>query len=385
MKKEEKKVFWGFLPFDYRVSESLFSRMAAKGWFIKSVSPYIAVFEADEPKTRRYYARIYANEDLGEKSRAKYLEQMNKEGFRPACDYDRYFWFFTEGEDARAVPDTASSDESRLFGSAVWRKEIYALILLILAAGFGAVKLYNPSYTSFITYSEFSRLVLLPVFLPLIVLFGACILTWALACRAKLKRGEALPVPSERAAKFRRLLVFGPVFLFFTLLLLAVILDACTGYAKTILLISPIALVACVALIIRALKKRGRAAIIGRLVIIIAIIVCIAVYALGNFQTFSAELPENAPAATLAMLDGEHVLKKTSYVQTSSPAVSLHFIYKELAEDGASANTEYFNCRSAFFADQIYACIKKALVGTDTGYTLTRDGNVIVYQELKEN
>ena len=164
MKKEEKKVFWGFLPFDYRVSESLFSRVAGKGWFVKSVSPYIAVFEADEPKTRRYYARIYAKEDLGEKSRAKYLEQMNKEGLRPACDYDRYFWFFTEGEDAREIPDTAPSDEKRLFGSAVWRKEIYALILLVLAAGFGAVKLYNPSYTSFITFPSFQDLSCFPYF-----------------------------------------------------------------------------------------------------------------------------------------------------------------------------------------------------------------------------
>ncbi len=385
MKKEEKKLFWGFLPFDYRVGEALFSRMAAKGWMVKSVSPYIAVFEADEPKTRRYYARIFDKEDISEKSRSKYLEQAKKEGLRFACDYDRYYWFYTNGEEDRKKTEAPGSDEKRLFGSAVWRKEIYALILLVLAVGFGAIKLYNLSYTSFITYSEFSRLMLLPLFAPLIILFGAYILIWALGCRARLKRGEALPVPTEKAAKLRRALVFGPVFLFFGLLLLAVILDACTGYAKTILLISPIALVACVALIIRALKKRGRAAIIGRLVIVIAIIVCIAVYALGNFQTFSSDLPEDAPVAALSDLSGSHVLKKSSYVQTSSPAVSLHFIYKELAEDGASANTEYFACRNAFFADQIYTCIEKALEKVDTPYSLKRDGNVIVYQELKTN
>ena len=381
MKKEEKKIFWGFLPFDYRVSEALFSRMSEKGWMVKSVSPYIAVFEQDEPKKRTFAACVYGGQEIGEKGRTKYIEQGKKLGWKHACDYDRYFWFWTPGE--TALSEKPVSDETRLFGSAVWRKELYALILIVLAVGFGAVKLYNLSYTSFVTFSEFARLSLAYIFAPLLLLCGGSILIWALVRRAKLKNGTPLPVPDERNARLRRALIFGPVFLFFGLLVLAVILDACTGYAKTILLISPIAVVACVALIIRALKKRGRAAIIGRLVIVIAIVVCIAVYAIGNFKTFSSSLPEGADVATLSELDGEHALKRASYVHTASPAVELHFIYKEIAEDGASANTEYFRCRNAFFADQIEACIRKALEKVETPYTLTRDSNTIVYKELK--
>ena len=137
MKKEEKKIFWGFLPFDYRVSEALFSRMSEKGWMVKSVSPYIAVFEQDEPKKRTFAACVYGGQEIGEKGRTKYIEQGKKLGWKHACDYDRYFWFWTPGE--TALSEKPVSDETRLFGSAVWRKELYALILIVLAVGFGAV------------------------------------------------------------------------------------------------------------------------------------------------------------------------------------------------------------------------------------------------------
>ena len=154
------------------------------------------------------------------------------------------------------------------------------------------------------------------------------------------------------------------------------ILDACTGYAKTILLISPIALVGCVAWGIRALKKKGFAVILGRILIVAALVVCIAVYAFGNFRDFSSGLPEGSDAAQISA-----PISKESYIHTASPAVKLHYTYKVTGEDGSAANTEYFMCTSETFADRIYAHIEEALREVDIEYTLERNGKEIVYKE----
>ncbi len=381
-RKEEKKIFWGYTPFDYRASEALFARMSEQGWMVQSVTPYFAVFQADVPKKRIFRAAIYDRQDISEHSRTQYIQKWKKAGMQYACDFDQYFWFYTE-ENAISVEDGFSSDESRLMTSAVWRKELYSVILMLLAIGFGAIKLYNVSYISFITYSEFTKLMLLPIFLPVclaIYLYGGI---WMAGCRRRIRRGSSLPIPSRTAANWRRALVFLPAGLFFLFLLLALALDACTGYAQTVILVSPILVVFCVIWIVRMLKRRGQAAVIGRVLIIFAMVVCVAVYAVGNYRNFSSGLPEGSDVARLYEMQAGLAAEKTSYVHTASPAVSLHFIYKESADNGAMASTEFFRCRTEGFADRIYAYIQQALEGVETDYTLRRDGKTIVYKEYR--
>lgn len=379
-KKEEKKIFWGYTPFDYRASEALFSRMSEQGWMIQSVTPYFAVFRADTPKKRVFRAAVYDKQDISEQSRAQYIRKWEKAGMRHACDFDFYYWFYTE-EGSCVTPEGFSSDENRLTTSAAWRKELYSMILMLLAIGFGAIKLYNVSYISFITYSEFTKLMLLPLFLPICLAIYLYAGIWMTKYRRRIRRGIRLPVPSRAGANLRRAMVFVPVGLFFFLLLLALALDACTGYSQTVILISPILLVFCVVWIVRILKRRGQAAVVGRILIIIAMLVCIAVYALGNYRTSSSGLPEGSDAAHLSEISQELTVKNSSYVHTASPAVSLHYVYKESAPDGSMASTEFFRCRTEGFADRIYAYIQQALEGTEDGYTLQRDGKTIVYKE----
>ncbi len=381
-KKEEKKIFWGYMPFDYRVSEALFSKMAERGWMVKSVTPYFAVFQLQTPKKRMYRAAVYDKQDFSDHSRAQYIQQWKKNGMHYACEFDRYYWFYTDN-DINNLPEGFCSDESRLLGSAVWRKEIYSVILMLLAIGFGAIKLYNVSYVSFITYSEFTKLMLLPVFLPICFVLYVCAGIWIAKCRHKIRRGTRLAVPSYAAANIRRIFVFLPVTLLFLLLLLALALDACTGYAQTVILISPILVVACVVWIVRILKRHGQAVVIGRVLIILAMIICIAVYAIGNYRNFSSGLPEESNVARLSNLGNDLEVQSTSYVHTASPAVSLHFVYKESAEDGTMASTEFFQCRTTGFADRIYAYIETALEGVEADYELVREGRTIVYKEYK--
>lgn len=381
-KKEEKKIFWGYTPFDYRASEALFSRMSEQGWMIESVTPYFAVFHADAPKKRFFRAAVYDRQNVSEQSRTQYIRQWEKAGMHHACDFDFYYWFYTEDE-ACAAPEGFSSDENRLVSSAVWRKELYSMILMLLAIGFGAIKLYNVSYISFITYSEFTKLMLLPLFLPVCLAIYLYAGIWMTKCRRLIRRGSRLPVPSRAAANLRRAMVFVPVGLFFLLLLLALALDACTGYAQTVILISPILLVLCVIWIVRALKRRGQAAVIGRILILVAMLVCVAVYAIGNYRTFSSGLPEGSDVAQLSELSENLTVENSSYVHTASPAVSMHFVYKESAQDGSMASTEFFRCRSDGFADRIYAYIQQALESVEEKYTLQRDGRTIIYKEYK--
>lgn len=380
MNKKEKRSFWGYNPFDYRVSEKIFNGEAEKGWMVKEVTPYIVTYEACKPCKKNIRVFIYDKNDVGDKAVAKYIEQKKKEGFHHICDYDRYHWFYTDGSAEEASGNTG---EEYLTTSAAWRKEFYCLLLVLLAVAFGAIKLYNLSYISFITYSEFAKLMLLPVFAPICIGISIYFGIWMHIKKKGIRSGKTLQAPSLRAAKLRRMLVFVPVILFFALLILALILDACTGYAKTVLMISPILLVLCVVYIVRALKKLGIAAILGRAVIIIAAIVCVGVYAFGNFRNFSSGLPDSVDKASLASLGSGVEAEKTSYVHTASPAVSLHFIYKETAQNGAAANTEYFDCRNVWFADRIYEQIEKALVDSQDEYSLTKDGKIIIYKEVK--
>lgn len=381
MQKEEKRIFWGFNPYDYHASEQLLSQMLEKGWMVKDITPYTAVFRSCEPKKKKFVVLIYDKNDISSKARIKYIEQRKKEGLYHVCDYDRYFWFYTSVDDS--VPDNTGSEEY-LTTSAAWRKELYCLILILLATAFGAVKLYNLSYLTYITYSEFAKLMLLPIFAPICAALSIYFGIWMYRNKKKIRNGEKLPVFTLRAAKIRRVLVFVPVLFFFLVLLTALLLDACTGYAKTVLMLFPIAIVGCVFYIVRLLKKHGKAAFIGRVVIIIAVLICIAFYAFNNYRNYSSDVPDNIDVASITSLGSDYTVKTTSYVHTASPAVSLHFIYKEKAQDGTEANTEYFECRNTFFADVIYNQIEKALKNVDDDYTLTRNGNLIIYQEIKK-
>ena len=383
MTERKKRVFWGYAPYDYRATEKLLERMSEKGWLLSSCSPFIGVFTQCEPRRRYFRAAICDRQDPDGKSREKYIEQWQGTGMKHLCDYDRYFWFYTEQK--KSMPDEGyASAEKYLLGSAVWRKEIYCALIMALAVCFGLIRLNKLSYTSFVSYSEFAKALILPLFGPVCIAIGLYLAVWMSRCRKRIKGGKRLKVTALSAAKLRRALVFVPVFLLFAILAAALVLDVCSGSSALALMLSPILLVVCVFFIVRELKKKGRAAILGRLIIIAALVVCIAVYALGNYRNSSNIISGNSAPQEAAQLGADHEIKSRSYVHTASPAVSSHYVYKETAADGSAANTEYFMCRNQFFTDLIYNKIRQALENEEPGYTLPREGNKIIYKEIKD-
>lgn len=384
MKKSNQKVLWGFEPFDYRASETYLERMSHRGRRLESVSGYIAEFSRCEPGKRVYRADVFAEEftDHGKKKRDAYLNRWSKAGWEFCAQSDYIYYFCREGTD-KTLPAGVKPQEDQLLRVAIWRREFYAVLAMVLVLAFGLINQTRMTYLSLLTYTDFCKTTLFLVFVVPCAAILLYHLLFYILRRAVIKRGELLPVPSLVAARVRSALIYSITVLFVLYVALSFIVDAFTGYARVMLLTAPLILAVGVAWIVRRIKaKRKKGSLLAGVLIILAISVTVTFVSAVNLDNASDELPEGSYALHLSDIDEELEPLRVSYTHTQSPVVRRHYVYVETAADGTKVSTEYIRCVGEWSADLMYGLVEQALDGIDPGtYTLTRNGNEILYCE----
>ncbi len=384
MKQSNRKVFWGFEPFDYRASEAYLERMSLRGRKLESVSGYIAEFSACEPCGRVYRADVYAEElsESGKKKREAYLNRWRKEGWEFCAQSDYLYYFCREGTD-KSLPAGVRPQEDRLLRVAVWRREFYAVLVMVLVLAFGLISQTRMTYLSVLTYTDFCKTSLFVVFVVPCGVIMLYHLLYFLLRRRLIRRGEPLPVSSLAASRVRSVLIYSITVLFVLYVAASFIADAFTGYPRVMLMIAPLVLAAGVVWLVKKIRaKRKKSSILVGLLVIFAVSVSITFVSAVNMDNASDELPEGSYALRLTDLDPSLTPSRVSYTHTQSPLVRQHYVYVETAADGTKVSTEYLRCAGEWSTDFLYGLVLKALDNVNPAdYTLTREGNEIIYCE----
>ncbi len=384
MKQSNRKVLWGFEPFDYRASEIYLEQMSRRGKKLKSVSGYLAEFSRCEPAERVYRADVFAEEftEGGKKKREAYLNRWSKAGWEFCAQSDYIYYFCREGTD-KTLPAGVHPQEEQLTRVAIWRREFYAVLIMVLVLAFGLINQLRMTYYNFLTYTEFCKTTLFLVFIVPCAVIMLYHLLFYIQRRGIIKRGRPLPIPSLTAARVRSVLIHSITVLFVLYVVFCFTADAFTGYPRVMLLIAPLVLAAGVAWIVRKLKaKRKKGSLLIGVLIILAISVTVVWIAAVNLDNGSNELPEGSYALHLTDLDETLTPQHVSYTHTQSPIVRQHYVYVETASDGTKASTEYLRCAGEWSTDFMYGLIVEALREVDPeSYSLTREGNEIIYCE----
>ncbi len=384
MKKSNQNVFWGFEPFDYRASEIYLERMSRRGKKLESVSGYLAEFSDCEPAERAYRVGIFTEEfsENGKKKREAYLNRWRKEGWEFCAQSDYLYYFCREGSD-KTLPSGVRQQEDSLLRVAVWRREFYAVLVMVLILAFGLINQVRMTYLSFLTYTDFCKTSLFAVFLIPCCAIMLYHLFYYLPRRSLILKGQPLPVPSLSAARVRSILIHSMTVLFVLYVVGSLIADALSGYPRVMLTMAPLILAAGVFWLVRKRRAKGKkGSILIGLLIILAVSVTVAFVSIANLGNATDELPEGNFALHLSDLDPEMTPQRISYTHTQSPLVRQHYVYVETAEDGTVASTEYLRCAGPWSTAFLYDLVLQALddVDPDT-YTLTCEGNEIIYCE----
>lgn len=384
MKQSNHKVFWGFEPFDYRASETYLERMSLRGRKLASVSGYIAELSDCEPAQRVYRADVFAEEfsDNGKKKREAYLNRWRKAGWEFCAQSDYLYYFCREGTD-KSLPAGVHPQEDKLLRVAVWRREFYAVLVMLLVLAFGLICQTRMTYRSFLTYTDFCKTSLFVVFVVPCCAILLYHLVYFLLGRSKIRRGVPLPVSSLTASRVRSVLIYSITVLFVCYVAASFLADALSGYPRVMLTVAPLLLAAGVVWIVKKIRtKHKKGSILIGLLIILAVSISITFLSAVNLGKASGELPEGSYALHLSDLDPELTPQRITYTHTQSPLVRRHYIYVETASDGTTVSTEYLCCAGKWSADLLYDLVQKALDGAETvDYTLLREGNEIIYCE----
>lgn len=384
MKQSNQKVLWGFEPFDYRASETYLEQMSRRGKKLKSVSGYLAEFSCCEAGERVYRADVFAEEfsESGKKKREAYLNRWRKAGWEFCAQSDYIYYFCREGTD-KSLPAGVHPQEEQLLRVAIWRREFYAILIMVLILAFGLINQLRMTYLNFLTYTEFCKTTLFLVF----VIPCAAVLLYHLAFyiqrRIVIKRGMPLPVSSLAAARVRSVLIHSITVLFVLYVVFSFTADAFTGYPRVMLMLAPLVLAGGVAWIVRKIKaKSKKGSLLAGILIILAISITVVFISAVNLGNGSDELPEGNYALHLTDLDETLTPQHVSYTHTQSPIVRQHYVYMETASDGTKVSTEYLRCAGERSTDFMYGLIVEALQDIDPeSYSLIREGNEIIYCE----
>ena len=384
MGKTEHKGLWCFQPFDYRASETYLNRMAERGFRLESISGYLASFSPCEAEKRVYRAGIY-EEDLsenGQKKRQNYINRWTNAGWKFHAQNDFLYYFSREGTDD-TLPGGIKPREDLLLRVAIWRREFYAAFITLLVLAFGLICQIRMTYRSFLTYTDFCRTSLFLVFIipsALILLYH---LVYFLHRRARIRRGELLPVPTVRAARIRSVLMYLVAILFVLYVVCSFVADALAGYPRVILSILPLILALGVVWLVRRLRSKGRKrTLLTGILVIFAVTTGLAFLSAVNLDNASNELPPDSYALHVEDLDPARQVVSSSYVHSRSPLVRQHYVYVEHADDGSKVSTEYILCRGTRAADLMYDLTLKELQDAEEGsYSIRRDGEAIIYCE----
>ena len=382
--KKNRKVFWGFEPFDYRASEAYLEKMSLRGEKLASVSGYLAELSACEPCRRVYRADVYVEDfsESGKKKRENYLNRWRKAGWEFCAQSDYIYYFCREGDD-KSLPAGIRPQEDQLLRVVAWRREFYAVLIMVLILAFGFISQVRMTYTSLLTYTDFCKTSLFLVFIVPCAAILLYHLIYFLSRRHVIKSGVPLPVSSLVAARIRGMLIYSITVLFVLYVIFSFAADAFTGYARTMLMVAPLILAAAVVWLVKKIRaKRKKGSVLIGLLVIFAISVSVVFISAVNLNSASNELPEGSFALRLTDLDPELTPQRVSYTHTQSPLVRQHYVYVETAADGTTASTEYILCVGERSADLMYRLVLEALANVDPAdYTLVREGNEIIYCE----
>ncbi len=401
MEPKTLRVFNVYFPYDYRALEADIRDRAKNGWKLCEVGRYFLKYTQED--TTGFHARIEVfcggYEDGGEKKLQSYKNARTKDGWKLAGELDFfYFWYVPDGARERPV---SAREEHNLMQRMVWNRELggfgAVLALLIL----GGVSILKCTYTDFLTFTAFGSMAALPVFLLPSLIIGFFLFRDVLRQSAYLKRGEALPEPDRRAARRRGRVLYAYLILLAVYIVLLFVLDAVCGYTRYLTLLIPLALT-CAALLglMRLPATRTR-----RILIFCLLAACgITMFTLQSWTPASPEAPEDMSLVlTLETAAGESA-DSVYYKHTVSPVVPSHFVYTESAENGATAQNEYFYIPWApmrrYMEEKLVLTIEKsagvtqgdadvwdadAVYLSDTGSVLLVRGDSIYYYAAKDS
>ncbi|NBI30519.1 DUF2812 domain-containing protein [Chengkuizengella marina] len=372
MSKNTKKVFWGFLLFDYKAVNEYLEKMAEKGWMLQKVGRYTAQFKAIEPQSIKFYVDVFPGSVLSADNNQElinYRDLCEESGWIFVDDYYQLQIFFAPSDTSTPIPiQTDKVIEQKIAESKIVKNELlpFTLLLLFYLLIFASDSL-NPfqiEYTELLTFIGVTNTVLLPyiIFFNLIIILLMSI--WVFRTRKAVKRGIPLPKPNIKIAKIRGTWFYFSFLFIFLIYFISIIGDVIsTPITGIIMLFIPLIGVFGGLFLRKYVKNNGlnnKKSIIFvavSTILIVTIGVVIMIFGIINasvFITKERELPQGYEVMKLDdFYDGNNVVLHRNFDNGNSPLVPTHYDYYEISKKG-SIRTEHYQAINSYFAKIIF-------------------------------
>ncbi|MDD2481808.1 MAG: DUF2812 domain-containing protein, partial [Lutispora sp.] len=172
--RKTKRVFWGFLPLDYKAIETYLEEMAEKGWMLEKVGAWAAKFRAIEPQKLKFYIDVFkeggpfAPENTKEAEEYRNLCLESGWSFITSRDYLQFF--YAEGDDNLTSIQTDEVLEQKIVESTLWRGQLISVIICTIFA-IKAMSLYfPPRYKFLLSFVGVAGMLLFPLLFISVIL-----------------------------------------------------------------------------------------------------------------------------------------------------------------------------------------------------------------------
>ena len=228
--RKTKRVFWGFLPLDYKAIETYLEEMAEKGWMLEKVGAWAAKFRAIEPQKLKFYIDVFkeggplAPENTKEAEEYRNLCLESGWSFITSRDYLQFF--YAEGDDNLTSIQTDEVLEQKIVESTLWRGQLISVIICTIFA-IKAMSLYfPPRYKFLLSFVGVAGMLLFPLLFISVILPAAYDLIRTLRARRNINRGLPIEKPTLEGARKRMMALHGPTFVIGVIIALAIITDS---------------------------------------------------------------------------------------------------------------------------------------------------------------
>lgn len=405
MNKGTKRVFWGFLSFDYKAMEVYLEEMAEKGWMLEKVGGLTAKFKAIEPKRYKFCVDIFeGGGPLTPENTSEAIEYRNRcqeLGWSFITSQD-YLQFFCIEEGAYLSPIQGDERlEQKIVESTLIKREIlscfFTLAILIVAM----FMIFPVRYKQLLNFVGISVIFVL----PLLAIITAFPLVYGLIRNSKAKKNirRSLPIerPTLKDARRNAIIFYYPTFILVFLIILSFIADSFfRPYITVMSLIGP-AIGAVIGSCFRYFFKKKaeeREDIVLYVILSITAVVLLAVTAssiISKNYIYSLNkrdaIGEGYPTVTVSellqsQLEGELVYRK---VNTSmSPIALKHYSLREIRQINGKEEgvyVSYYKTINPYFSKIIFDGIVKELergIKFKSVYLLTK--TVVIDNEMKD-
>ena len=370
---------------DMKNLEIHFGQMAEQGCMIERIGVFSHRFRAIEPCKKRFFVDF-----LPQITAFDYPENEDAQEYRRICEEsgwsfvaaNKQFHVFYADENAPELTPihTDNKIQAQIYLKMCRKYELFSLILPMLVLC--AILFPQLSYNGMEIF--LSNLLIFQIAGWFFFLVGYAwtlgfVLLWYRRVKKSAKDGLPMPAVDYRLSQIRRRVFAAGVFAFFLCLLIGIVLEILGGMPKGFILIFVIPFSSVgVGLWIRRqidTKRRGRKTNIIMTVAVIAVFTIILIGALNYtvLRSFpnhymSSSLGDR-PALTLNCVGISSAPENTSFRESVSVLVPIHYVYWEINRQG-NVHSEAYRPVSSLIARGLY---ERYARGLEDGYSGYRD------------